>query len=552
MDETNIYVAGSKGYGAAGASHSRRSTKGFKAQSGSPQEDIDLNNFTLRQRGRMLYMGAPIATSAVKTNRTNTVGLGLKLNPRIDYNLLGIPKEVAKDWEKKTKAEFKLWSGKKSNCDATGINDFYAMQQLAFSSWLVSGDVFGLVKWVEPTNNNPYSLRIHLIEADRCATPFKAGIYALNITEGKAENGNRIYDGVEIDSTGAIVAYHFRNTYPYEMTAKQTEWVRVEAYGKETGLPNVIHVMNSERPDQYRGVTYLAPVIEAILQIRRYTESEMTAAVVESFFTAFIKTEASTDEVPFNATTPDDTPPEKYDPNEYEMGPGQMNVMNPGEDVVFADPKRPASGFDAFVKAICTQIGAALEIPRDLLLKEFNASYSASRAALLEAWKAFKMYREWFTSDFCQPIYEIWLSEAVARGRISAPGFFADPLIRQAWLGAEWIGPSQGQLDPVKEVTAEMMAISEGFSTREDSAVRLNGSDWNSNVDQLISESEKMKQLTCKEVRQQTTQEEPQEEPQDGDRLDDIKNIVHTTIQNTIRNVVKEIMKEEVESAKIL
>lgn len=83
--------------------------------------------------------------------------------------------------------------------------------------------------------------------------------------------------------------------------------------------------------------------------------------------------------------------------------------MEPGEDVVFADPKRPGSGFPGFVEAVATQVGAALEIPKDLLMKAFNASYSASRAALLEAWKAFQMRRQWFTADFCRPIYEIWL-----------------------------------------------------------------------------------------------------------------------------------------------
>ena len=41
--------------------------------SGSPKEDIDANNYTLRQRARMLYMAAPIATSAIRTNRTNVV-----------------------------------------------------------------------------------------------------------------------------------------------------------------------------------------------------------------------------------------------------------------------------------------------------------------------------------------------------------------------------------------------------------------------------------------------------------------------------------------------
>ncbi len=56
---------------------------------------------------------------------------------------------------------------------------------------------------------------------------------------------------------------------------------------RKSGLPNILHVMNSERPDQYRGVPYLAPVVEAINNIRRYSEAEIMAAIIESFYTAF-------------------------------------------------------------------------------------------------------------------------------------------------------------------------------------------------------------------------------------------------------------------------
>lgn len=461
--------------------------------SGSPKEDIDAHNWTLRQRARMLYMAAPIATSAIRTNRTNVIGIGLQLKSRIDRETLGMTQEAADAWQKHTEREFALWAENKRACDATGINNFAAMQQLALSSWLVSGDVFAVVKQYEPTALIPYSLRVHLIEADRVATPSSFGVITpMLLTTGKASNGNTIYDGVEVNESGQIAAYHIRSSYPFELGATSTEWIRVEAYGSRTGLPNILHVMESERPDQYRGVSYLAQVIEPLLQLRRYTESELTAAVVESFFTAFIKTNAGTGDNPFNEVG-SSLPEVSRDPNEYEMGPGQINIMEPGEDVTFADPKRPSSGFDAFLRAICEQVGAALEIPADLLLKAFNNSYSASRAALLEAWKAFRMRRKWFVDDFCTPIYEIWLAEAVARGRISAPGFFSDPAIRAAYLGAEWIGPSQGQLDPTKEITAEILAISEGITTREQATIRLNGGQWDANVDQLTRENEKLK-----------------------------------------------------------
>ena len=489
-----------KGYSDAGASYARRALKGFVAQSGSPQEDIDVNNYTLRQRARMLYMSAPIATSAIKTNRTNVIGRGLWLKSVINRETLGLTQESARAWQRRTEEEFRLWAADKRSCDALGISNFYASQGVAFASQLLSGDVFVLIRHIKPTPQRPYGLRFQIIEADLVSTPMAAtGVYnaGMNFTRGtNPDNGNPIFDGVETDKdTGEIVAYYIASQYPYEWTGATTEWTRVEAYSQETGLPNILHIMDPERPQQYRGVTYLAQVIEPLLQVRRYSESELTAAIVESFFTAFIKTAATTTDMPFNTVggSPGD-PPVATQPNEYEMGPGTVNVLKPGEDVQFGDPKRPAGGFEAFVNAVCKQIGAALEIPADLLLKAFNASYSASRAALLEAWKAFKMRREWFIDDFCKPIYEIWLYEAVARGRIPAPGFFGDARIRAAWTRSEWTGPSQGQLDPVKEIQAEQLACENGYSTRTASAIRLNGSSFEDNIEQLKIENAQLRE----------------------------------------------------------
>lgn len=525
-EKTGLYLPDTirpknKGYGEAGASWSKRAVKGFNSPSGSAHEDIDFHNFTMRQRARMLYMAAPMATSAIKTNRTNVVGVGLRLKSRIDREVLGLSPDQAEKWQKDTEREFSLWASDKRACDATGMNNFYGLQQLALVSWLLSGDCIGIVKQRKPTRLLPYSLRVHLIEADRIATPTGSGLgTSLLYTTGKnPDNGNTIYDGVEVDKDGMVVAYHIRSTYPFELGAPlRTEWARVLAYQEHTGLPNVLHVIDTERPDQYRGVSYLAQVIEPLLQLRRYTESELMAAVIESFFTAFIKTDASTEDMPFNEVN-DDAEHEPRNPNDYNMGPGQVNMMNPGEDVVFAEPKHPNGSFDKFAEAISSQVGAALEIPADLLLKKFNSSYSASRAALLEAWKAFKMRREWLADDFCRPLYEIWMSEAVARGRIYAPGFFINPAIHAAYLGSEWLGPSQGQLDPVKEITAEILACSEGFSTHEQSTIRLNGGQWDSNVEQLQRENEKL-DGQAPDPHQNGGTGEPQEgaqEPQEGE-----------------------------------
>ena len=490
-----------KGYSEAGGSTTKRAFKGFNAQSGSPNEDINWNNATMRTRGRILSISSPIAASAINTNRTKVIGDGLNLQCSVDSDVLGISPEAAKQWQQGTEAEFEMWASKKENCDATGVNNFYGLQQLALKSWLMSGDVFPLFKRYETTTYSPYSLRIHLIEADRVSTPTDCGNgigYSLRTDGENKDNKNKIYDGVEIDKNGKIVAYHICNTYPGELNLEKAEWARVEAYGENTGLPNILHVMDSERPDQYRGVTYLAPVIEPLLQLRRYTESELMGALVQSFFSAWVTTSSDSAEIPINevgAGDIDGIPVEdsggvSRSPNEYEMGPGTVTHLSEGEDIKFGNPNIPTAGFEAFVKTVCRLVGAGLEIPYDVLIKEYNSSYSAARGALMDAWEAFRMRRKWFVDDFCQPAYEVWLAEAVARGRIKAPGFFDDPLIRAAWCGARWIGPVQLQLDPFKEARAAVVMTDRGFKTHEQVARELGGGDWEENIVRLTDENE--------------------------------------------------------------
>ena len=323
------------GYSEAGASYKRRALRAFFPNSNSPSSDIHDNADILRQRSRMLYMSAPVATSAINTNRTKIVGTGLTLKATVDRNVLGLSPEKAKEWQSKTEAEFRLWAENRRSCDAMGLNDFYGLQQLALKSWLMSGDVFAVVKIRDPDKLHPYGLRLHLVEADRVSTPDKLGgmLDGLGYTEGTNPNtGNKIYDGVEVDSSGMIVAYHVRNTYPHEWRNDITKWQRVESVGATTGLPQILHIMESERPDQYRGVPLIAPIIEPLLQLRRYTESELLAALVQSFFTAWIVTDTPKNAIPFDETgsgdlggVPVDNPKAdnaSHSPNEYEMGAG--------------------------------------------------------------------------------------------------------------------------------------------------------------------------------------------------------------------------------------
>lgn len=461
-----------KGYSHHGASTAKKSLLGWMSSGGSPDDDITDNRDKLVERSRDLFMGAPLATGAAKTMRTNVVGAGIKLKAAVDYDALGISLEEANAWERRTEREFSFFA---KTCDIRRKKDFYELQSLAYLSQMISGEVFVML----PFSRNPgdvYALKLMLLESDRINKPY-------------SEPDDKVRGGIEEDANGAPLAYWVSDKHPKDKYAGNVKWVRVPAFGSISGRKNMLHVHEDERPGQRRGTPHLAPVIESLKQLTRYTEAEIMNAVITGMLTVFITSDAP--EAALGDTIPDEQQVDA-DPGSIEIGNGTIVGLAPGEKPEFLNPTRVNTGFEAFVLALCRQIGAALEIPAELLVKHFTASYSASRAALLEFWKTVRTKRSWFISQFCQPIYEEWLAEAVASGRIEAAGFFDDPAIRAAWSGAEWYGQSQGQIDPLKEANAAVVRINNCLTTRAKEAAELTGGDFESIVDQQTREKTMM------------------------------------------------------------
>lgn len=473
------------GYSEGGASHRKTTLAAYNPIKASPQSDVDANLNTLRSRSYDLFCNSPVGAAAINRSRTNVIGAGLKVSPKIDYVTLGLTAEEAKDWQRKTFREFELWAKTKS-CDLYRKNNFYDMQDIAYLGYLIDGDAWAALKYRKATPDNPYSLRIQLFEATRVCNPNNIGLTDTVVAKNPS-NGNRIYNGVEIDADGTVVAYWVASRTPndFATAVEPLEWCRVEAFGKLTGRANILQISHEERPEQYRGVPYLAPVIETLKQVSRYIGAELTAAVIKSFFTLFFTSKAGENDI-YNVV--DDT--YSFD-DKVEMlsginlGTGSVNLLPDGVDVKAVDGSRTMSTFEPFTNQLISLIGAAIGIPSEVLMARFNSSYSAARAALLQAGALFKTRRTWFARDFCQPIYEAWLAEAVALGRIEAPGYGTDPLITAAWSKADWFGPVMGMIDPVKEVNGAALRCKYGYSTGERESAELTGTDYDDNISQI-------------------------------------------------------------------
>jgi lambda family phage portal protein len=481
------------GYGNYGANTTKKTMRGWMYHGGSAKEDIEDNLSVLRQRSRDAYMGVPIATAALKTLRTNVVAGGLMPSPQIDGEFLKLSPEQVEVLQAQILREFALWADTPT-CDADRVDNFYKLQQLAFLGYLMNGDSFALLPMREQPGQ-PYSLRLRIIEADRVCSPDQFDRLVPCQVQGRRVY--QIVQGIETDEDGMVTAYWICNRHPLASLANQPgalEWTRVEAYDS-TGRPNVLHMMNRERAGQRRGVPILAPVLEALKQLGRYTDAEITAAVISAMFTVFIKSATVQDGKPIGEMIPPDQLIDSQDQSSIELAPGAVVALNPGEEVDFADPKHPNSGFDAFFHTMVKEVGAALEIPSEVILKQFTNNFSAARGSLNEFWRTCGMQRDWFSDGFCQPVYEAWFAEAVARGRINAPGFFTDPAIRKAYTDCKWNGPARTALNPSQEVEAAVKRVDAGFSTAEEETAQLTGGDYSRNIRKRVIEAARMSEV---------------------------------------------------------
>lgn len=459
--------------GYVGGKRDRRQTRNWRPRQTSANEELSADLPDLRSRSRDLARNVPIATGAISTVVTSVVGDGLVLQSQVDRDVLGLDPEVAENWQRAAEREFAIWA---RNPEFTGRLNFDELQALALRAQLESGDVF-IARRRRRDPSDTYSLKLQVIEADRVSNP-----------NMRADTASMV-SGVEMDTDGRPVAYHISTRHPDDSgSGAKREWKRYEVGSTVTGQPLILHLYHQQRPDQARGIPYLAPVIEAIKQLGDYGEAEIRAAVISAMFTVFVKPTALEEDGDASFIG-DNSASANVDPEtEIQLGNGAIVDLAPGEDVTFADPKRPNTAFDAFVTAMSRHIGVALELPYELLLKSFTASYSASRAALEMAWQMFRTRRSWLAWKFCQPVYEWVITEAVASGRLAAPGFFTDPIVREAWLGSDWIGPSRIQLDPQKEASADLIDLGMGTKTRAQIIMERTGGSFEAKHAQLVRE----------------------------------------------------------------
>jgi lambda family phage portal protein len=398
--------------------------KGFVTSRAHVNALIAASGPEMNARARWLVRNNGYAANAIESWAANTVGDGISPNS-------SIAQASRKD------AVQRLWLAWTDDADAEGLTDFYGLQRRAAREVFMTGEVFLRFRPRRPEDGLVVPLQVQMLPSEMLPLNH-------NAVDG---NGNIIRQGIEFDRVGRRVAFHFLRRHPGDSTdpGLSGETVRVPA-------AEVLHVIDPVEAGQLRGVSRFAPAIVKLFLLDQYDDAELDRKKVAAMYAMFVTSPA-----PDNPLAPPD--------EEYEVAPGQVVRLDPGEDVTVSAPADSGSTYEPFQYRTLLQISAALGIPYGYLSNDgAKGNFSNSRLSLIEfrrrvsAWQHSVM-----VFQMCRPVWARFMDTAVLAGSLKLPGYDRR---RSEYLACNWLPTKWDWVDPLKDANAEIAQIEAGLKSR--------------------------------------------------------------------------------------
>ena len=464
----------------AAASHAAKDMRSWSPYRVAPDTALLPELDTIVARSEDLTRNNGIAAGAERTLVDNVVGPRISCKPNPDRTTLGRDAEWASNWSRIVEAKFAtfadtIWF------DAGDRHTFHSASRLMLRMMSSSGEALALPLW-DIGNKSKWKTAIQIVDPARLSNPL-----------GRSDTGT-LRGGIEIDQYGAAVAYHIRKTHPGDFYAgilSRGEWECVPAYTR-FGRARVIHVFEQERVGQTRGKPIMASVARQFKMLDGYLREELRQAVLNAMIFATLETPLDQEAIVEMLGADGNDKTEAYFSGlrdwQVQMKGGAMIPTPPGTTMKPFIPGNSADKLPAFSEVMLRYIATGMNLPYELLFKDFSkTNYSSARAALLEAWRYFLGLRQMLADFWWGPIFELWFEEAVNAGEIPdcrPRDFYAN---RVAWTRCKWICAGRGWVDPVKEADAARIRMEAGLSTLEAENAEQ-GKDWRDTLEQQSRE----------------------------------------------------------------
>lgn len=459
-----------------------------------------LDHYTLRVNARTAYHDVPQARALVERFKDTVADIGLRLEATPEILQLGLSPKEGEKWSQNVESKFHLFMSDKKQHRSETLT-LYQAQQMYQIFQHRDNDIF-IRLYYSPDKNLQSPLQWEFIDPDQIRGDAFTSTFSVN----------SIHDGIKRDDRGREISYKI---WMYNKSTGQYNNAVIKARGPKSKRIFMLHGFSPEYAGQGRGYSRLAFALQEFQNITDFSLAHIKKAIMQSSIVAMMENkdldpsnpfeEISTnqgagpaanqfgsvpnpDSAALNVTENALQPPECYHMPEATLSnPGSTMILNAqrGDTLKVHGNNAPADNFDKFVDAFTSYISAAMSMPIEIVLMKFNSNFSASRGALLLFWRIVLIWRGEMAADFLNQLYEMWMAEEIAVGRIIAPGW-SDSRLRAAWLSNGWVGSPAPDIDPSKTAKARKDNLEMGITNLDREARGLNGSDAKTNREKLL------------------------------------------------------------------
>lgn len=392
---------------------------------GITNSTVPIGFLLARRRSEAAYLNDPHFKAGVDSIVSYTIGNGVTPSSG-----------VADEAIRQTIAE--RWSIFVGNCDDDDVTNLYGFQANVMRSVVVEGEAVvhftpdGGVRLLKPSQLDFYLSR-------------------------ELPDGNRIANGVELNSRGHRVAYWILpDIGPLSLAVGPP--VRVDA-------ADIAHVFRPITPYQIRGIPWGVSVLLDLNEQSQLRDALLVGAKVSAMMCAFILDLQGTGPNPF-ADSSQGT--QKGSIFETGLSSGTAFTLPSGYDVKFSQPASVQNGIE-LAKLGLRGIASGLGVPTFMIdsdLSQFN--YSSIRSGMVDFRRKIETYQNhMLIPQFLNPLWRRWLTTSVLSSAIDIPNFERDP---ESYLRVSWLADPLPWVDPLKDIEAEAAEIACGLKSRKRAA----------------------------------------------------------------------------------
>jgi len=402
-----------------GASTSYRN-KHWGAASTDATTEIADSLSLLRDRSRQLVRDYSYAARAVSLWTDQTVGAGIVPRPSFGDDV-ALDKTVTGEWAKFA-----------DDCGVDGNATFYAIQHLVMRTVVESGSAF--VVYV-PSEDGRFRLRVlepDYLDLQKDSLP------------GVAPTSNYVVKGIEFDPDHNIVAYWLFDEHPGASHLRA-----LSVFSRRVDAEYVLQVFRRDRPGQYHGVPWLAPVVIRLRNLDEAVDASLVALKMSACLAGYV---TGMESGPLTASTADSS-----GKRIESLRPGALVYLDAGQNIQFSDP--PSFGQNStFLKDMLREVASGMDLPYELLTGDYSqSSFSASRMAMSPFKRRVEAVRSHVLLPMlCVPVWRWFMRSLVLRGVLP---YNVEP------QSVVWTPPKWESIDPKSEAEACERNVRNGFQS---------------------------------------------------------------------------------------